>query len=221
MREESERMQNSNRGPTNRLNRVALHVLQPAVAYRVQQDLDILLPPGENFLYKQFLYYMDGIYQGELRLSGDHRCHFNSARGEPGINTFHGRWHFCQHNGGLKAHFDYGNRAHLAEKKWTFLRGNIGIDYEGREIVVYPNGTWVMGANRRPVFQPQLQLAPPPPPVPPPSSPRGPAAAAVPIPWGGMQQLGLPVSTVQVGRASSPYTAGMPASSSTTQVSRA
>ena len=217
MPEDSERMQNSNRGPTNRLARVSLHVLQPAVAYRVQQDLDILLPPGENFLYKQFLYYMDGIYQGELRLSGDHRCHFNSARGGPRLDTYHGRWHFCQHNGGLKAHFDYGNRAHLAEKKWTFLRGNIGIDYEGREIVVYPNGTWVMGANRRPVYQPQLQLAPPPPPVPPPSSPMGPAAAAVPIPWGGMQQLALPSATVQVGRASSP----MSASSSTTQVSRA
>ena len=132
---DSERMQNSNRGPTNRLARVSLHVLQPAVAWRVQQDMDLLLPPGEEFLYKQFRYIMDGIYQGELRLSGDHRCHFNSARGPPGLNTFHGRWHYC-HNGGLKAYFDFGNRAHLAERKWTFLRGNIGSDYECREIMV-------------------------------------------------------------------------------------
>ena len=167
---DSERMQNSNRGPTNRLARVSLHVLQPAVAWRVQQDMDLLLPPGEEFLYKQFRYIMDGIYQGELRLSGDHRCHFNSARGGPRLDTFHGMWHYC-HNGGLKAYFDFGNRAHLAERKWTFLRGHIGIDYEGREIVVYPNGTWVMGANRQAVLQPQLQLAPPAPPVPPPSSP--------------------------------------------------
>ena len=169
--EDSERMQNSNRGPTNRLARVSLHVLQPAVAWRVQQDMDLLLPPGEEFLYKQFRYYMDGIYQGELRLSGNHKCHFNSARGGRHIDTFHGRWHYCQYNGGLKAYFDFGNDARLAQHKWTFLRGHVGIDYEGREIVVIPNGTWVMGANREAVLQPQLQLAPPPPPVPPPSSP--------------------------------------------------
>ena len=162
MREESERMHNSRPGPTNRINRMALHVLQPAVAWRVQADMDILLPPGEEFLYKSFAYYMNGIHQGDLRLSGDHRCHFNSLRGGPNIDTFHGRWYYCQHNGGLKAHFDFGNRAHLAERKWTFLRGHIGIDYEGREIVVYPTGTWVMGANRQAVFQPPLQLEPPP-----------------------------------------------------------
>ena len=145
--------------------------LQVCIFRRVQEDFESLLPKGEEFLFKQFSYYINGEFMGELRLSVDHRCHFTRKRGGPHINTLHGRWDYCQYNGGLKAYFDFGNDARLAQGKWTFLRGHVGIDYEGREIVVIPNGTWVMGANREAVLQPQLQLAPPPPPVPPPSSP--------------------------------------------------
>ena len=143
-----------------------------------------MLPKGEEFLFKQFSYYINGEFMGELRLSVDHRCHFTRYRGGPHINTLHGRWDYCQYNGGLKAYFDFGNDARLAESKWTLLRGHIGMDYEGREIFVYPAGTWVMGANRMPVWQPPLPPRPPAPPGLPPPSPRGPAAAAMSIPWG-------------------------------------
>ena len=98
----------------------------------------LIQPNASPFAYKQFRYFMNGKYTGEVFLTTTYECKFRSAL--TNITTpWHGKWGFCKHCRGIKAYFDVKGRPDNAIYRWTFLRGIEGVDYMGRDIQVYSN----------------------------------------------------------------------------------
>ena len=96
----------------------------------------------DPFVYKQYRYFLDGKYAGELFLSYTFECQFRSA--DTGmISVQHGTWEYCSHIQAIMAYFDFEGSTQEAKFKWTFIRGTEGIDYAGRQIKVIPNAYWV------------------------------------------------------------------------------
>ena len=102
----------------------------------------LIQPDTTPFAYRQFRYFMNAEYTGELFLSADHKCQFRSAL-QDHENVDHGRWFYCKYIEGVVCQFDYANRPQLAKNKWTFFRGMEGIDYRMRQIYVIPVADWV------------------------------------------------------------------------------
>ena len=102
----------------------------------------LIQPDTTPFAYRQFRYFMNGGYTGELFLSANYKCQFRSSQTLQTTQD-HGTWRFCNHIKGIVCHFDYAGRPDKARYKWTFFRGSEGIDYKCRQIYVYPVADWV------------------------------------------------------------------------------
>ena len=95
----------------------------------------------DPFVYKQYRYFVDGTYAGELFLSYHFECMCRSVD-SGGDSIQHGKWEYCSHIQAIKAHYDFEGNTAEAKFKWIFFRGTEGIDYAGRQIRVIPNADW-------------------------------------------------------------------------------
>ena len=98
------------------------------IAMRAEDDNpELLINPmymdgtNDTFQSKQFHYYMDGIYTGELFLNVSGKCQFRSFRTEL-LSDAHGKWTYCKWIQGIQAHFDYSGDK-KSEVQVDFLQG--------------------------------------------------------------------------------------------------
>ena len=103
-----------------------------------------LIPPVcyDPFVYKQYRYFVDGKYAGELFFSYQVDCMFRSIE-SGAVSVQHGKWEYCSHIQAIMAFFDFEGSMQETKFKWRFIRGTEGIDYAGRQIKVIPNAYWV------------------------------------------------------------------------------
>ena len=102
-----------------------------------------LIPPVcyDPFVYKQYRYFVDGKYAGELFFSYQVDCMFRSIE-SGAVSVQHGKWEYCSHIQAIMAFFDFEGSMQETKFKWRFIRGTEGIDYAGRQIIVIPNADW-------------------------------------------------------------------------------
>ena len=81
---------------------------------------------------KQYMYIMDGKYTDDPYLHQNHKVSWRSAETRR-FAHWHGEWYSTHNRNGMKIHFDFEGREEMF--KWTWLKGQDGIDYKGRWIV--------------------------------------------------------------------------------------
>ena len=114
--------------------------VEPIAGFRSDSSAFYLIQPDTTpFAYRQFRYFMNGAYTGELFLSADYKCQFRSAISDR-LSAHHGNWPFCNHITGIVCHFDFAGREEkLCISGHSFFRGTEKIDYKCRQIYVDPN----------------------------------------------------------------------------------